>query len=62
MEIKSGKIVKNLDFFSASYKNSAKFFFVLVKSYSISPVCLQHIMNKSFVPASFKVSIDHWPI
>ena len=24
--------------------------FVLVKSYSISPICLQHIMKKSFVP------------
>ena len=34
-------------------------FFVLVKSYPISPVRLLCIVKKSFVPALFKVCIDH---
>ena len=35
------------------------FFFVLVESYSTSPVRLHCVMKKSFVPAFFKVSINH---
>ena len=43
-------MVKSLEFFffKATTSNT---FFVLVKSYSISPVCLQRVMKKSFVPA-----------
>ena len=70
MEIKSGKIVENLQFFSFFSKLQQLvlykwFFFVLVKSYSISLVCLQPIISHEqsfFVPAFFKVSIDQWPI
>ena len=38
-----------------------KFFFGLVKSYSISPVCLQRSTKKALLLASFKVSTltDH---
>ena len=35
------------------------FFFVLVKSYLISPVCLQPSTKKALFLASFKVSTDH---
>ena len=37
----------------------SEMFFVLVKSYLISPVCLQPIMKKSLFLRFFKVSIDH---
>ena len=50
MEIKSGKMVKSLEFFFFKFTTSNTFF-VLVKSYSSSPVCLQRIMKKSYVPA-----------
>ena len=40
----------------------SEMFFVLVKSYLISPVCLQPIMKKSLFLRFFKVSIDHLPI
>ena len=45
IEIKSGrKMVKS---FFQSYNNCfiSEFFLLLVKSYSISPICLQHIIN-----------------
>ena len=57
---RSGKSLENGDivwkkwlkvlsfFFKATTSNN---FFALVKSYSISPVCLRRIMKKSFVPA-----------
>ena len=48
--IKSGKMVKSLEFF---------FFLSYSKSYSILSVHLQYIIEKSFVPVFFKVSIDH---
>ena len=52
MEIKSGKMVKSRFFFQSHNKCfRSDTFFVLVESYSISPVCLQRIMKKSFVPA-----------
>ena len=43
-------MIKSLEFFffKATTSNT---FFVLVKSYSSSPVCLQRIMKKSYVPA-----------
>ena len=47
--IKSGKMVKSLEFFFLSYS----------KSYSILSMRLQYIIEKSFVPVFFKVSIDH---
>ena len=37
----------------------SEMFFVLVKSYLISPVCLQPIMKKSLFLRFFKVSTDH---
>ena len=51
MEPKPGKIVKSLEFFLffQSYNNQcliSEKVFVLVKSYSIWPVCLQPIMKK----------------
>ena len=48
-------------FFFLSYSKyfTSEFFLVLVKSYSILSVCLQCIIEKSFVPVFFKVSIDH---
>ena len=36
----------------------SEMFFVLVKSYLISPVCLQPIMKKSLFLRFFKVSVD----
>ena len=52
--IKFGKMVKSLHFFqSYSEYFLSGIFFVLVKSYSISPVRLQRIIRKSFVPAFF---------
>ena len=63
MAIKSGKMVKSLEFFffflSYSKCFTSEFFFVLVKSFSILSVRLQCIIEKSFVPVFFKVSIDH---
>ena len=66
MEIKSEKIVKKscIEFFSklqqiVFYKWHV---FVLVKSYLISPVCLQPIMKKSLFLLFSKVCIDQWPI
>ena len=63
MEIKSGQMVKRIEFFFffQSYNKcfrSEFLFFILVKSYSISPVCLQRTWKKLcfFV---FKVSINH---
>ena len=62
MEIKSEQMVKSVDvFFFQSYNKCFKgefLFFILVKSYSISPVCLQRTWKKLcfFV---FKVSTDH---
>ena len=56
--IKFGKMVKSLHFFqSYSEYFLSGIFFVLVKSYSISPVRLQRIIRKSFVPAFFFKSL-----
>ena len=49
MEIKSGKMVKSLEFFFKAATSNT--FFVWVKSYSSSPVCLQRIVKKGYVPA-----------
>ena len=61
MEIKSEQMVKSVDVFFQSYNKCFEgefLFFILVKSYSISPVCLQRTWKKLcfFV---FKVSTDH---
>ena len=56
------KMVKRLKFFFESYNKcfTSGFFLVLVKSYSISPVCLQCIMERAlFLHYFFIVSIDH---
>ena len=51
-------MVKSLHFFF--FKASANaFFFVLVKSYSISPVRLKRIIQKALFLRFFKVSIAH---
>ena len=59
--MKSGKMVQILDFFFQSYDKCfiRDFFFVLVESYSTSPVRLHCVMVKSFVPAFFEVPINH---
>ena len=61
MEIKSGNMVKSLDFFFQSYRKCviSRIFFVLVKSYSISSVRLQHIMKKALFLCFFKGL--YWP-
>ena len=62
IKIKSGKMVKSFDFFfkaTTSALQVSSFFFVLVESYSTSPVRLHCVMKKSFVPAFFKVSVNH---
>ena len=62
IKTKSGKMVQILEFFFFKATTSAIhefFFFVLVESYSTSPVRLHCLMKKSFVPAFFKVSINH---
>ena len=51
IEIKSGKMVKSRNFFfvfkaTTSALDRTETFFVLVKSWSISPVCLQRIKRK----------------
>ena len=57
------KVWKNGKNFVQSYSkyfiSEFFFFFVLVESYSTSPVRLHCVMKKSFVPAFFKVSINH---
>ena len=53
---------KNLKSFFESYNKcfTSENFFLLVKLYSISPVCLQHIVDKAFCSCIFfKVSIAH---
>jgi len=53
---------KVVTFFKVTHSISTlqmKFFFVLVESYLISPICLQHIMEKALFLHFFKVSIDH---
>ena len=52
---KPGKSLENSLHFFQSYSEYflSGIFFVLVKSYSISPVRLQRIIRKSFVPAFF---------
>ena len=67
VEIKSGKIVKSLEFFLFQcYNNKCLIsdnFFVSVKSYSISPICLHPIMKKAlFLRFLRSLAIDHWPI
>ena len=62
MEIKSGNMIKSLYFFF--FERCSKcfisgIFFVLVKSYAISPVLLQRIMKKLCSCVFLKVSIDH---
>ena len=54
-------MAKSLElFFQSSNKCFGReFFFFLVKSYSISAVCLQHTMKIAWFLAFFKVSIDH---
>ena len=59
IERKSGDMVKVLSFFFQSYNKcflSDFIFFVLVKSYSISPVRLQCVREKSFVLKSLKLA------
>ena len=60
MEIKSGKMVKNLEYFLLSYSKCfiTEINVVLVKSYSISPIHFQYIMKK-LCSCIFKVPIDH---
>ena len=50
-------MVKSLNFFFKATANA--FFFVLVKSYSISPVRLKRIIQKALFLRFFKVSICH---
>ena len=52
-------MVKSLDFFFKATTSSliVKLFFVLLRSYSMSPVCLKQ--NKALFLHFFKVSIDH---
>ena len=50
-------MVKSLEF--PYSKRFTSFFFVLVESYSISPVCLQRSTKKALFLASFKVSTDN---
>ena len=62
VEIKSGKMVKSLDFFKAttSALDISESLFVFVKSYSISPV---RIMKKALSLRFFRKTqecIDHW--
>ena len=50
MEIKSCKVVKSLDFFFKATTSAlviSEILFVLVKSYSISPIRLQRFMKKA---------------
>ena len=51
-------MVKGLDFFFKATTSSliVKFFFVLLRSYSMSPVCLAH-HEQSFVPTFFLRSL-----
>ena len=59
IERNSGEMVKSLKFFFQSYNKcflSDLIFFVLVKSYSISPVRLQCVREKSFVLKSLKLA------
>ena len=47
MEVKSGIMVKSLDFFSKAITSALQVkFFILVKFYSIKPIRLQRIMKK----------------
>ena len=50
-------MVKSLNFFFKATANA--FFFVLVKSYSISPVRLKRIIQKALFLRFFKVYIAH---
>ena len=54
-------MAKSLEFFFQSSNKcfGREFFFFLVKSYSISAVCLQRTMKIALFPAFFKVSVDH---
>ena len=59
IERNSGEMVKSLKFFFQSYNKcflSDFIFFGLVKSYSISPVRLQCVREKSFVLKSLKLA------
>ena len=56
MEMKSEKMVKRRVFFWRQHVN--EIFFVLVKSYSISSIHLQHVMKKALF-LHFKVYVDH---
>ena len=63
MEIKSEKMLKSFEFFFVDvfFKATSALqvnFFVFIKSYSIRAYFAAH-HGKSFVPAFFKVSIDH---
>ena len=63
MGIKSGNMIKSLDFFFFERYSKcfiSGVFFVLVKPYSISPVLLQRVMKKKLCFCVFlKVPIDH---
>ena len=52
-------MAKSLGYFLKLQVLYKLFFFVLVKSYSISPVCLQPSTEKALFLASFKISTDH---
>ena len=62
MEIKSEKMVESPLSFFQSYNKCfiSKMVFILVKSHSISPICLQCIMKKALLLHQFcKASFDH---
>ena len=56
MEIKSGKMVKSLEFFFSKLQQIYKWFFVLFWSNLIQS---QLYDERSFIPAFLKVSVDH---
>ena len=56
MEIKSGKMVKSLEFFFSKQQQIYKWFFVLFWSNLIQS---QLYDERSFIPAFLKVPIDH---